>query len=1849
MTKRKFRNIISTFLLLLIATIVSACSKTNNSGIKQIGFNIINDNQAVNIYVEGENAIGSTSGDYPGVVRAAYDLQEDINLVTSRKPSIINSRDKLLQEKFVIIIGSIEKSKIIQELVENKKIDITPIQDKWESYFHQLVDNPFGDGSVKTALVIAGSDKRGTIYGIYKLSRMMGVSPWSYWADAVPSYQENYSLEKGYYYHQGEPTVQYRGIFINDEEELSQWSARIDNGIRMGPNVYQEIYELLLRLNANYLWPAMHHTSDAFNDHEGNRILADYYGIVIGTSHVDMMMRNNNNEWDNFVAQYKRDHNYHGVIEYDYTVNPEILQEYWRSAVRMYKDYEVQYSLGMRGKHDVAFTTANIDQAPWYGDKVKLLEQIIKDQRQILREELNNPTLEDVFMIFTPYKEVQEIYNQGLELPEDVTVLWVDDNHGFIRQLSNDRERARRGGSGVYFHNSYWGPDNESYMWLNSMPLTLMYEEMNKAIRYNSVKNWVLNVGDIKPGELPMEFFLEYAYRADKYNQDNVYEFVREWAQQEYGKDFEESIESIVKRYGQYTNVIKIEQIQVDLFTNVAYSDEYEKRMAKYQILLDDAEKVYEDLPAHKKPTFYQMILYQVRQAYYRNAEFYYATKANTAAMQGRSATAHNSYEMARQFYELSHYENSYYTKILSDGKWRGLMEPYKYSPPVASGFAESGATLEIKNGGDLIVEGTKYIKDNYELKFYNYSKGRKYIDVFNTGVIPFDFTANANQDWIKLSQSSGKVYDEIRVWVEIVWDKVPKGNAEGQVSIDYGYGIKTIQIKTFNDKINLGEKTYVEQDGYVSIEMENYSKSKSVDGAYFEIIKDLGRIEGDMVRSISDYLIGYSALDFQANAPYLEYNVHFISEGTFETEVYRFPSLDANGKIRFAIQVDDNNPIILEGENDYGVGNYDWEEGIFTQIFKHKFKLDISGKGLHRIRLYMIDPFLTFDKMVIYTEEMNESYLGPDESYNTTFNQDAYQSTYYNQYYKTQFLPTMEQDLRLGWGEGFFYEDGSLLIEVETAAEQSNYAYTTNPINDGWVLARNLGGYTMRTRHDTVNYLGQNEIAPTLNYQLYINKAGNYNVWFRYNAPMPSGDSFTLSVNGFERFRYDGLFSYNTEEVFVWRKVGVIGLANGAQTLNILANETGLILDKIYLTRASENPSNMEIKPAVRTSKAENLELKKEMLIALSLIENINNIPSGEKVGSYSQSLINHLYEKYNHVLRLYNQTETLIADEVYSSINKLKASYNNLIKSQNKVDSNKQNYVLYEDYGLYQPGLIPFGLKSYHILGDPNRRIYNDSNTNFLAIRTLYEQSLIQNADMYYEFENNIEGEIIVETRARFNEAIWGYVVYLQDSNRKDAIAIAFENSNGVNKNIVAYDGSTKRVIGKFELNEWVNIRVEANTFTQKFNVYLNDKLATKTSFNFRNSVSSFKYYKLGSTVVEANLNIEYIKVFLNNDYVITTLEEAVELIKSIPPLQKGMNQLVLPNIPSGFDISIKSSSLLDLIDLNGKIKIPLEDTEVQLVLVITKLDTLETADTLPINVLVPGVSSAESHLYLLQAISNAQKDINLIPVGNEVGQYSLAIKQELELVITEANSLLQNDNLSMDEVLSMETQLIDAYKKLFSSRLMTEVIDEQKYQYYAYEDFDNYLNGDMPYGIEYLPAGSNSASIVKDGDNGMYRLITGSSGQAYNRLDFSKCLSDIVVVEVGIIHSSTASNTFGNLIFLMSNDSTVPVASIAFDRPGLTTTLKYHDGSGWKTTKQIEGTNITYQPGEYAVIKAIFDLNLKSYQVYYNDILVYTDITFRNESEIDNISYLNFGTTKSNEEMYFDYIKVYEVKDE
>jgi hypothetical protein len=373
--------------------------------------------------------------DWLGVLRAADDLRNDVRQVTARAPEI--QHDTKSSAKNLVVIGTIGKSRIIDQLAREKKIDVSPVAGKWESFFIEVVPRPFP--SVESALVICGSDKRGTIYGIYELSEQIGVSPWHFWADVPVRKQDKLFVSPGKFVY-GPPSVKYRGIFLNDEAPaLTGWvkwkygsvPGRFDVA-NYGRGFYTNIFELMLRIRANYLWPAMWNNAFNEDDPETPR-LADEYGIVMGTSHQEPMLRAQK-EWDRGIG--KR----YGNWNYNQTNQQPVLQQFWREGIRRNKKYESIVTLGLRAENDSGLPIGK-----------DMTEEIVKVQRGILAEEVNSD-LTKVPQMWCLYKEVQDFYKQGLRVPEDVTLLWAEDNWGNIRRLPTAEERKRSGGAGIYYH-----------------------------------------------------------------------------------------------------------------------------------------------------------------------------------------------------------------------------------------------------------------------------------------------------------------------------------------------------------------------------------------------------------------------------------------------------------------------------------------------------------------------------------------------------------------------------------------------------------------------------------------------------------------------------------------------------------------------------------------------------------------------------------------------------------------------------------------------------------------------------------------------------------------------------------------------------------------------------------------------------------------------------------------------------------------------------------------------------------------------------------------------------------------------------------------------------------------------------------------------------------------------------------------------------------------------------------------------------------------------------------------------------------------------------------------------------
>jgi hypothetical protein len=632
------------------------------------GLSLVNGNAAADLYVG--------DGDYD-VVKIATDLlATDVHDVSGQTPAVRHDAGHLASQ--AVLIGTIGHNEVIDQLIANGKLDVSDVKGRWESFKLAVIEQPLP--GVERALVIVGSDRRGTAYGVFDLSERIGVSPWHWWADVPPAHESTLVIEPGVV-EMGPPSVQYRGIFINDEDwGMEPWAAKTfepEQG-NIGPKVYEKVFELLLRLKGNYLWPAMHPVSTEFGRIEENSVLADKWGIVMGASHTEAMNRNN-------VSWPKENKG-----EWRYDTNRGNVLAYWEEWAKKRGGYEAVWTLGIRGVHDAAMLGPK-DPAL----RVKIVEDAIHDQRELLKKYVN-PDLSKVAQVFTPYKEVLALYQRGMKVPDDVTIMWTDDNYGYIRQLSTDAEQKRAGGAGIYYHESYLG-DPRSYVWLNTTPPSLMWEEMEKAYSYGAQKMWVLNVGDLKPVEIGIDFWMHLGWDVHAYDQGNVTGFVKEWAGRTFGEAEADKIGRILNAYYLLGFQRKPEAMDAEPFSLTNYQ-EADRRMAAYQGILREAEEVNGRLRKDQQDAFYELVLYPVKMSALVNATYIDAAYCNALAGEHPAeAAGYAKATMAAQ--QEIETETAYYNEKLVGGKWNHMMTA-KGTTDKRWGF--SWAKLPETIGGEL-------------------------------------------------------------------------------------------------------------------------------------------------------------------------------------------------------------------------------------------------------------------------------------------------------------------------------------------------------------------------------------------------------------------------------------------------------------------------------------------------------------------------------------------------------------------------------------------------------------------------------------------------------------------------------------------------------------------------------------------------------------------------------------------------------------------------------------------------------------------------------------------------------------------------------------------------------------------------------------------------------------------------------------------------------------------------------------------------------------------------------------------------------------------------------------------
>ena len=580
--------------------------------------------------------------DYQGVIRAIHDLQNDIESVTGKRPTLVSNNET---SEFEIIIGTLGKNKQIGKFVSSKKLDVKDLEGKWESFVITTIENP--QPGAKKCLVIAGSDKRGTIYGIYELSQQLGVSPWYWWAD-VPVKKRPSAYVKSGWYASGEPKVKYRGIFINDESpSFTGWcNAKFDG---VNSKMYAHMFELLLRLKANYLWPAM--WGNAFNEDDPlSPVVADEYGIVMGTSHHEPMMR----------AQKEYTKRKQEIGAWDFITNGANLEKFWFDGLSRNKNYDNLITMSMRGDGDAAMSD---------GTNVKLLETVVENQRKIIQNVTGKPAKETP-QVWALYKEVLDYYDKGMRVPDDVIMLLCDDNWGNVCRLPAEKERNRPGGWGLYYHVDYVGAPRNT-KWLNVTPIQGMWEQLHLAYEYGVEKLWVLNVGDLKPMEYPITLFLDMAWNPDAYTAENFMKHPRKFCAQAFGEEQADEAARILNLYSKYNGRVTPEML--DAKTYNLETGEWKQVADDYARLEAEALRQYMSLAPEYRDAYKQLLLFPV-QAMSNLYEMYYAQAMNHKLYAENNPMANHWANQVEKCFARDKALSYDYNNVMADGKWKNMM-----------------------------------------------------------------------------------------------------------------------------------------------------------------------------------------------------------------------------------------------------------------------------------------------------------------------------------------------------------------------------------------------------------------------------------------------------------------------------------------------------------------------------------------------------------------------------------------------------------------------------------------------------------------------------------------------------------------------------------------------------------------------------------------------------------------------------------------------------------------------------------------------------------------------------------------------------------------------------------------------------------------------------------------------------------------------------------------------------------------------------------------------------------------------------------------------------------------------
>ncbi|KAH7127946.1 hypothetical protein B0J13DRAFT_142632 [Dactylonectria estremocensis] len=938
--------------------------------------------------------------DYAGIKIAARNLSQDFARVTKKDASpvtISDGSETAGTSKVAIIVGSIESSPLLQRLEKEAKVDFSVIRGKWESFTTTLIDGPFD--SYDKALVIAGSDKRGAIFGIYSLSEQIGVSPWYWWADVPPKFHSAiYATPKTTVH--GEPSVKYRGIFLNDEAPaMTGWV--LEKFGKYNSEFYKKVFELLLRLKANFMWPAMwpgypNPGANFFVDDPENQRVADEYGIVMSTSHHEPMQRLTN-EW--FLENEDGSWNWES--------NRDKMTEFFHEGAQRAKNCESYFTIGMRGEYDRAIKGS---------DPAAIISDVISAQRNVIGDVYGSE--DKIPQLFAMYRDIEQLYDTGrIKIPDDVTLLFQDDNNGTIRRLPTKQEATRKGGSGLYYHFEYVGLPR-SYKWTNSVALGRAWHQLRHAYNSNVRQIWLFNVGDLKPLETPLSWAMSLAWNIDKFTPDSLLNVLVETAARDFGPELSNEIGDIYHEYNRLVSMRKHELVEPDTFSLLNYN-EAERVLDQWAKLLATAESVYEQLTEEQKPAGYQLILHPVKSTQVFIALRLTQARNKLYTLQRRN-TANVTAQRALDLFDTD-FDIQLEFHALLGGKWNHMMmQPHLgygdtwHAPSrdmiTGLGFVQRrqdsnmivgqmGVSIEGHAGvrpGRINEESERTHPSRRDLvpgltlgAMTRYGPATRWFDIWTRGTPTIHWTASVPYAWLRLSNYSGLLVpgrDDARVEISVDWDQVPE-DFDQEVLVDVRSAIgdfEQLHLPISGRRVPDAFRGFVEGAGYISI-----PATSAVPTPDYIAMPDTGRSKD-----------GSAGLDITRNVKstehFLEYPFYQFSNTTtakITVELGITLSTSSEDTTSYDLQLNDG-PVERRNVEEFtdesiryglklGVPRAaGWMKAASDQVWRLEHELVGLKQGPHVLRIRLGHPNILLEKVVVDFGGVKESYLGPPPSF---------------------------------------------------------------------------------------------------------------------------------------------------------------------------------------------------------------------------------------------------------------------------------------------------------------------------------------------------------------------------------------------------------------------------------------------------------------------------------------------------------------------------------------------------------------------------------------------------------------------------------------------------------------------------------------------------------------------------------------------------------------------------------------------------------------------------------------------------------------------------------------------------